>query len=234
MNARVYSCKNEELPIIGGYIAFSLKRDLADFATFSPKFNDGYVSDFRRKIVSASDLLSPRIETVELKITTNSLYTAFHDLNGLINRMAIYIKMAKTEIPVTFKDFGIIALRRKIRQKDAEGVEQNLHIVLENTHKYLKALKNEGLNDDFVAKLTNLDTSIAGNNQRQYEIISHRKELVQNNIFIFNDLYLQIANICDVGKVLYRKENSLKLQEYTFRDLLKKVRIVHESTNQEK
>jgi len=38
-HARNYNCKDEELPVICRFAAFSLKRDIADFTAFSPKFN---------------------------------------------------------------------------------------------------------------------------------------------------------------------------------------------------
>ncbi len=40
---RSYGCKDEELPVICGYAAFSMKRDLADFTAYSPKFDEEYI-----------------------------------------------------------------------------------------------------------------------------------------------------------------------------------------------
>ncbi|MDR3267306.1 MAG: hypothetical protein LBT24_07035 [Tannerella sp.] len=234
MSTRIYNCKNEELPVIGGYIAFSLNRDLADFAAFSPKFNEDFVLTFRQKIQSTTELLSPKVETAELKVTTLRLYKVINGLTGQINGLSVYIKMAKTAIPITITDFGITALRKKINLKDAEGIEQTLRIVIDNTQKYLNVLTEQGLTDSFVTNLTNALTSISNDNQKQYEIISNRKGLVQNNVVILNDLYTGIVDICEVGKVLYKGKNSSKLQDYTFHDLLKKVRIIHKPKEKEK
>jgi len=46
--SREYSCKDEELPVICKFTAFSLKRDLADFTAFSPKFNEGVCYHIRK------------------------------------------------------------------------------------------------------------------------------------------------------------------------------------------
>ncbi len=46
---RTFNCKDEELPVIGNYVAFSVNRDIADFTAFSPVFTPEYVTDFRVK-----------------------------------------------------------------------------------------------------------------------------------------------------------------------------------------
>ena len=50
---REFNCKNEELPVICGFVASSLERDLASFETFSPVFNQAYIEGFKTKIALA-------------------------------------------------------------------------------------------------------------------------------------------------------------------------------------
>lgn len=114
--ARNYNCKDEELPVICGYAAFGLKRDLLDFTARSPKFNQ--------------------------------------------------------------------------------------------------------------ARFTNASVAIAADNEKQYEMLSTRKELVQNNLHILNALFGLQTEICEIGKILYRKTAPEKVSEYTFAWLLKQVRII--------
>jgi hypothetical protein len=71
---RSYNCKDEELPVICRYALPYLKRDLADFATFSPVFNDDYVEKFTAKINLVDELVLPNIEINELKKITKRLY----------------------------------------------------------------------------------------------------------------------------------------------------------------
>ena len=61
---RSYNCKNEELPIICGFIALSLNRDLVDFRTFSPMFDAPVVDALQSKIDAAQELVAPKSETV--------------------------------------------------------------------------------------------------------------------------------------------------------------------------
>ncbi|BBE16212.1 hypothetical protein AQPE_0349 [Aquipluma nitroreducens] len=46
INPRDYNCKDEELPVIDGFVLSSMKKDLADFTAYSPKFDAAYVSNF--------------------------------------------------------------------------------------------------------------------------------------------------------------------------------------------
>ena len=226
-----YKCKQEELPVIAGYLNFSLKRDLADFTAFSPKFNPAYLVAFEDKIKTATELLNPKVETTELKIITARLYSCIDSLIGSVNNLSTYIKMAGAGVPISAADFGLTLLRKKIQLKDAEGVLQGLRLVRTNIDHYKDVLMIQGLSEAAIAELDAAMTSIAADNQAQYEIKESRKELVQGNINFLDGLYADVIELCEVGKNLYRGKNPQKLAEYTFSDLLKNVRISHTVQN---
>jgi len=75
-----------------------------------------------------------------------------------------------------------------------------------------------------IIKFTQAATSIAADNQKQYEIMSNRKAIVQNNLGLFNSLYEQLTEILRVGKILYKANDAAKAQEYNFTAMKKKVR----------
>ena len=62
------------------------------------------------------------------------------------------------------------------------------------------------------------------------EITSNRRQIVQNNISVFNAVWTQTAEILKIGKVLYQGTNPAKLADYTYAQLLKKVRQVSKGT----
>jgi hypothetical protein len=227
IQTRNYNCKDEELPVICGYAAFTLKRDLTDFEGFSPKFDGNYVEEFDLKIAAASELVNPKIETAEIKTITARMYAAADGLIDPINRLEGYVKLAGSQIPVSIADFGIPPLRKKINHKDMEGVLQNLRLVTANTHKYRQPLEAEGLNCHLIAHLEEAASAIAADNELQYEILTRRIELVKSNVNVLNELFAQLTEICSIGKILYRRTAPEKAKEYTFSYLLKKVR--HES-----
>jgi hypothetical protein len=222
-----YRCKNEELPVIGGFVQFMLKRDLEQFTAFSPKFNTAYIRSFESKITVAKELLNPRNETVEMKAATASMYAHIDSLTALTNSVVAYLKMAEKQIPLPVADFGTSALLKKIRSRDVEGILQNVNIVIGNIELYKDILTQQGLTDSMIAEIRSTAENVNAENQRQYELMSKRKQLTQSNQKILNDLYSEISEICTVGKTLYKNVNTEKVKEYTFAELMKKVRIVH-------
>ena len=226
MNAihlRDYSCKDEELAPICNYAANGLNRDLADFSTFSPNFNNDYLSGFKARILNASDLVEPQSETQELKIITLRFHSTLDGLIDPLNRLTGYINLAKLEQTISLSDFGIKYLRKSIVSGDAEGVIQALHTLNGNIIKYKDLLKAQGMPDDLVARFANAATAVAEDKQKQFSIISNRKHIVQSNLDSLNELYGQLSEILKVGKILYKTADPLKSKEYTFAELKKQV-----------
>ena len=227
--SRNYSCKDAELPVICNFVAFSLKRDLADFTAFSPKFNPEYASAFEGSTAAVSEVIEPKSETLDMKLITKRLYANMDSLKIPMNRIEGYIKLAK--LPISSKDFGLSALRKSVNKSDAEGIVKELNLVILNCNKYKDLLAAQGLSDDLLATLVSTSTSIAADNQKQYEIMSTRKNIVQNNLDLFNALYLQLTEILGIGKILYKGIDAIKYEEYTFAKLKSKVRIIAKAAN---
>lgn len=223
---RKFNCKNEELPIVAGYVSSNLSRDLADFTTYSPKFTQTYVDSFNSSIASVQELVNPKQETVELKQITERLYTAMDALIQPADYIQGYLKLGKNEIPVSAADFGLTALKSGVRKKDTENVLKNLQLVNANVAKYKTKLTALGLSEATAQLLIDSEPAIRQDNNLQYEIVSRRKVLVENNSGQLNSLYDQIMEICGIGKILYGKTDKTKASEYVFTTLLKSVRIV--------
>ena len=155
-------------------------------------------------------------------------------MNGLINpinRLTGYINMAYESIRVSPADFGLTLLRKGINSKDAESVIKNLHIVISNMNRNMDILAAQGLQTELVALFSVAANSISADKQSQYEIISNRKVLVQNNVGMLNSLFEQLTEILAIGKILYKYNDAVKLQEYTFSELKKRVRKTSSTSN---
>ena len=221
---RDYSCKDEELPIICNYTAFSLKRDLPEFTTYSPRFKQEYVDGFESKITAVTELIEPKSETVELKIITDRLYTTMDSMISPVNYLTGYIEMAQETLKISPADFGLKALRKGINTRDAENVIKNLHTINTNIRKHQAILTEQGLSEDLTARFITAYASIATDKQIQYKIISNRKNTVQKNLGMLNELYAQFTEILRVGKILYKDTDAAKLKEYTLNEQKKRVR----------
>jgi hypothetical protein len=118
---RNYNCKDEELPVVCRYALSCIRRDLADFAVFSPVFNEDYLNRFQAKINLVDELVSPKIETDELKKITNRLYLTIvqnnlkvlNELYGqLIDLLNVGKSLYKNTNPLKAKEYVFSALKK--------------------------------------------------------------------------------------------------------------------------
>jgi len=223
---RNFNCKDEELPVVCGFLAISLNRDLNDFVAFSPQFQSGYVDGFKAKIDAVDELVQPKSETIELKMLNERIYATLDSLITPINYIEGYLNLAGKTVPITATDFGLTSLRKSARSRDVESVLKLLRTVEGNLAKYKTELEAKGLTEALVLKFAETGTLLADDRNKKYELVSKRMALVQNNLGMLNDLYDQLVEICKIGKILYKQTDKAKLNDYTFSYLMKQVRRV--------
>lgn len=221
---KIFNCKNEELPVIGRFVLSNLKIDLPAFTAFSPEINQEYVAEFEAHTVRAENLVSTKSKMTEVKASTMRLYSTMESITDPLNRLAGYINMAK--LPITLTAFGITGARRKITSKDAEGLMHQLQAVSTNIEKNKEILLKKGLTEEAAKFFIDVRTQIAADNLLQYEVVENRKQLVQQNKQVLNELYKKIAEVCNIGKILFKNVDAVKLKQYTFSQLIKRVRVV--------
>lgn len=221
---RLYGCRDEELPTICDLAAFSLTRDLVDFTNYSPKFKNGYLKSFMTSIANAKDVIEPKSETLERTASTTRLHSALASLIDPIKRLGGYLNLAHEKLNISSANFGLNDLRDSIIALDQEGASKNLHIVNSNIRKCKVVLMEQGLTETMIELFISAAAIFAEEKNSQYAILTNRKGIVQNNLTLFNDLYKQLLEILSTGKILYGKDHA-KLQEYTFSQLKKQVRL---------
>jgi len=221
---RNYSCKDEELPLLGGFTVSSMTRDLSDFTTYSPHFTQEFVKNFEAAIATANEVIQPKSELMKQKEITTRIFNTLTILFDSCNRLRGYLKLANGSLNSTPAKFGITLMKKQISRKDTEGVIQSLKLINDNIAMNKEVLMAQGLNDELIAVFVNAEKSLDDDKRKQVKMISDRKGIILNNISLFNGLYAELCNIMTVGKILYRTTNSAKLQDYTFSDLKKRVR----------
>lgn len=221
---RSFSCKNEELPVICGFVAISLERDYSFFSDYSPVFDGAYLEGYKTKITLVEELVNPTSETKVLKLITEHSYSVLDGLIDSINRVEGYIALAGKKVPLSPADFGLAMLRKSSRSRDVESVLTQLRTVNANIKKYKTELTEKGLTDALATIFTDAVATLSDDKKKSYELISNRAALVQNNMGMLNDLSDQMVSICDIGKILFKQTDKAKLKDYTFAQLIKKVR----------
>jgi hypothetical protein len=221
---RSFGCKNEELPVVCGFGATSLARDLGDFTAYSSLFDAAYLAAFKTKIDVVSELVKPKSETVELKVLTDRIYQTLDGLIPPVNHLEGYLKMAGREVPLSTNDFGLVQLRKAIRSRDVESVLAQLHTVGENIGKYKSALMARGLTEELITRFAVAARQLAEDKNRKYSLVSNRAAMVQKNLGLLNDLNDQLTEICRIGKILYKQTDPAKVRDYTFTKMMNQVR----------
>lgn len=221
---RSFKCRNEELVPIAKFTSFSLKRDLNEISQVYNNVNPDYIAATDALIADVENLLEPQVEMLAMKQVTKELNESMNDLLTQINFLATYLKMSHKALKISVTDFGLTNLRKAIYKSDAEAVVENLKIVLIHTKQNSDVLQANGMSSNFVEKLEALNTKIAADRQKQFELLRNRMLIVQDNTQMLNQLYSRILEIHLIGKSIFAKTNAVKLDDYTFKKLLSKVR----------
>jgi hypothetical protein len=227
--SRNFNCRNEELPIICGFSAISLARDLEAFGAYSPQFNSEYVEIYKDNIDAAQELVQPKAETLQLKLLNEHIYTTLDSLLTDVNHVDGYLGLAQKTVPLSATDFGLTQLRKSCRSRDLENVLTQIRTVKGNMMRYESELAAKGLSEALIGKFDETEVQLSDNRKTKYEIVSNRMALVQNNIGTLNDLHDQLTEICRIGKILFKQTDKAKLKDYTFSYLLKQVRRVQKA-----
>lgn len=222
---RNFGCKYEELPVLCGFCATSLARDLDDFTAYSPVFDESYLTAFKARIEAILKLDQPQSETVGLKVMTGQMYQRLDELITLVNYLSGYLQLAGKEVPVSADDFGLLLLRKSARSRDVENVLKQLQTVDGNIRKYQKALMAKGMTEELIARFVAAGKQLAEDKKLKYALVSNRAALVQKNMGLLNELYDQLTEICRIGKILYKQTDAAKLKDYTFARMMNQVRI---------
>ena len=224
MTKQLFSCRVEELPVIGEFILSSAETDLADFSDFSPVFTSGYLSEIKAKITICQGVITSSAVSKELKAATEKLYAACADLRIPLNQLEGYLNLSAKELDIAVKDFGLKGARADITNGNVEGVIANTQKVLVHVTRNQAALTTVGIPGGYVASMETRIAEINALNVKQNELISKRGRLSDENMTLFNDLWESMQLILKTGRALYKGVNPVKLKDYTMSQLEKRVR----------
>lgn len=222
-NIRNYGCKNEELPVLARFLLFSFRNNMTEFTAFSPKFDEAYLQLFEQRVAQVDEVIEPKSELARQKALTEQMHTTMDNLKDPVNRVVAYIDLSQAELKISLDGFGITELRKGFRAYDVEKTIKNLHTVCANITTHFDVLSKNGLKQELLDTLQTSCNQIMDSKQTIYEMQVKRRTIVQNNLSLFNDLYDQMNEIMNIGKVLYKTSNPTKAKEYTFSELCKRI-----------
>ncbi|HBX46142.1 hypothetical protein [Limibacterium fermenti] len=222
---KYFSCKIEELPVIADFLLDNLTRDLADFTAYSPLYTAEFVDGKRAKVTTCKSIVHSSVYTVQKKLVTDKLETLSKGLHRPLNEFEGYFNLASGELDILSGDSSISDVREAINNGNTEGILTDGRILLATIARNQTVLETKGLKPEQVTSVETVLGEIDTLNKEQNALHSGRTFNSEQNIDKFNDLYLDMRSIVKTGKAIYRGKDEAKLKDYTFSQLLKRVRI---------
>jgi hypothetical protein len=223
-------CRVEELPVLGGFVLSSMQGSLADFTSFSPDYNAGFMTNANADLVAIEALINPKLLTKELKVITKRIYTNQGILRSKIDFLEGYINRA-SGLTIDKKDFGISEVRKKNNIGDIEGLGGALNFLIANVNipANLTALTAKGFTVAQNTALATLRTDLKNDNVAQNNKVNDRNNKVIANYGKLNAFWDKIMDVSDAGKRIYKATAPNRLDDFTMSKL--KARIRQERNN---
>jgi hypothetical protein len=216
----------EEIPVVASFVCISLRRDLADFARFSSKFNENYLNIFEEKIKIVNEVVSGKIYTQELVKITSDMRGAMSELRPMLNKVEGYVKMAGKNLTTTVSGFGISEVRKPLNRGNVEKTLKSLGDMFYNIEVNRSILSEQGFNAETENQLREIRDKISRLNQMQNQIISQRAIAVEDNATTFNALWEVVSETLIAGRSLYKGVDAARMKDYTITELKKRVKHI--------
>jgi len=212
--------KNEEVLHFAGFVFNSYKRDVEDFKAFSTLFNDAFTAEFEGKVNELKELTEPQTLTNELKKITSDLYDSMVKMLELVGRLDAYIGFAGKENISKPGAFNLQFVRKYLHARDVDAFYKAVAVTISQMETQKAELIKGGMPETFTAEMVTLKEKIFKLNQDQQTKLSERKQLVASNSHKFDELMTLVSKINKFGKLIYKKTNPEKVDDYTISSLL--------------
>jgi hypothetical protein len=214
--------KKENIPVLGGFIIARAKKDLAEITAAAPDITIEYLDDLDAKKELVRALVQPIEKTGEMKEVTKHMYATMDNLKLKLNMFEIKLNRAQSQLNKPVAAFGLSNMRKHISKRNAEGLLTALQLMLREIAANKAALEAKGFTVAMQAEFEAAITSINADNEMQNEKFDERGELTLENKLVISNFWKGISDIMEIGRLLY-KDNPVKLKEYTFTELYRRV-----------
>ncbi len=217
------NCKIEDIPTIGEFILTEAQIDLPDLTEAASNIDKPFIDDLKAQNAIVRKLVRPYEMTGTLKKATVDLYGAMESLRPRLNKLEIKINQVIDGLSGSKADFGLVKLRKMIRNKNAEGTSLAVEVLLRQIDSNVDILGTVGFKPEMRLEIVDINEVIIAKNLAQNKIINARGELTQENKIIISIYWTGIKKLMDAGKLLYKDTNPAKAKEYTFAVLKRRV-----------
>ena len=219
------TCKLDELPTIGEFIAASYKIHILDFTSYSPEYTLLYWTNLEIERKSIEDLINPKQMRGEQKIITQRIYSNQILVTISLNQIEGYAKRAKG-LTIEYTDFGFGSAKSANNSGDIEGLVSSMRDIAKNAaiDANMTAMTVKGYSTEKQADFIALTNAIDNDNVAQNKKINQLATLVADNHAAINKYWDKLVDICDAGKRIFGNISVEKNKEYVMSTVISRVR----------
>ena len=215
----------EDVPFVSALVRDQLIEHAADFDAYSPIFGETYIADYDASASTVEKLVSPLIQTGELKLITKKIKATYKQLRNVLNDIEFYVEYASGELSMASYDFPIKPVRDQISRKNDEGAVLGLKTLDSLLTENAAPLAGVGYTTEKSQELKDLIKELENASLNQTRKAQERAQIVKDNGSVIEAHWKMIRQVCDAGKRIGRRlGNKLMVKAFTMTELKKKVR----------
>jgi hypothetical protein len=219
-------CRTEELPFLAYYARENFLRDKADFVAHSPEYDTEFLSKFDPQLKLVEEAMATSMVIAQHKNITSRIAKHFDAARNWTNKLENYAKKAFSDANSQIADFGFKSLRNDVAVKNDEGTIKRLKELLQHADAHAAALQPKGFTPALRDSLKAFIDAFEADIKSQTLKIDERKYLVKDNNKEYEALWEMInTDLLETGKVIYKEKNKEKVKDYTYNELIKKIRL---------
>lgn len=216
-NIRNYKVKDVEMLLASKTIVQTLSENLEDLSIARSNWTETYASELSTKVDDAIDNYLGLDKKKELREATSKLSSiqapALRDLSFLKTQVEVdFGKQAKEII----KKVGYDKNLRGAQQGDQEALIQLLYSFKKGMNDTLRTqIVEKGTNPDLIDRITGYANQLKEANVTQETLKETTKEVSDEAVTIFNEIYDEIIGVCKIASNFYQYD-TLKKEQFTF------------------
>jgi len=223
-NKRLFPCRIDELPIIGGYIQISLVRDVADFLPYK-KYATPYPGDYLAEKLLVEEAIAPVIYINQMKVVTLNILNGCYGLRPLLNSAEIFFNSAGSLLDVLPKDMGQSQVRKQVNRDDTPGVLLALKNLNQNIANNSLVLIDAGMTLIMQEALVTAAATIKTNNDLRNSLMSTRNAATDGNMILFNNFWsVYVSPTRTTGALIFKTSNAAKYKDYVVAQMMARMR----------
>ena len=220
----IFNCRFDELAPLARLLRASYLRDQAAFADLLPDdYTADFLLDFDKQLKAVEKLVAVSVQIAKGMVLTEKVQETYDALPELLNRLQARVRRVEG-LTVPAKKFGIEDARQARINQDREDLAGDLKTLLQNIAANAEALIKKGQKPAETAQIQKLYDELVKNTTGHGTSMSTQRQLTQDNTVAVRALSEPMQNLLADGKALYARTNKAKLADYTYKQLLKRVR----------